>query len=97
MTLEEIIKLIDAGYTKEELMKLNEPAKEKHAEEKPAEEKPAPKQEEPTEKPDTQAAILAELQQMRKSINAMNIMNSGTTEQAETTDDILMKAMKGGR
>lgn len=92
MTLEEIIKLIDAGYTKEDIMKMSEPA-----EEKPAEEKPAPKQEDPTEKPDTQAMILAELQQMRKSINAMNIMNSGTTEQAETTDDILMKAMKGGR
>lgn len=92
MTLEEIIKLIDAGYTKEDIMKMSEPV-----EEKPAEEKPAPKQEDPMEKPDTQAAILAELQQMRKSINAMNIMNSGTTEQAETTDDILMKAMKGGR
>ncbi len=92
MTIEEIIKLIDAGYTKEDIMKMSEPA-----EEKPAEEKPSPKQEDPTEKPDTQAMILAELQQMRKSINAMNIMNSGTTEQAETTDDILMKAMKGGR
>lgn len=92
MTLEEIIKLIDAGYTKEDIMKMSEPA-----EEKPAEEKPAPIQEDPIEKPDTQAMILAELQQMRKSINAMNIMNSGTTEQAETTDDILMKAMKGGR
>lgn len=92
MKLEEIIKLIDAGYTKEDIMKMSE-----HAEEKPAEEKPAEKQEEPNEKPDTQAAILAELQQMRKSINAMNIMNSGKSEQAETTDDILMKAMKGGR
>lgn len=93
MTIEEIIKLIDAGYTKEEIMKLNEPVKEKPAEEKPAEEK----HEVPADKPDTQAAILAELQQMRKSINAINIMNSGSTEQAETTDDILMKAMKGGR
>lgn len=91
MKLEEIIKLIDAGYTKEDIMKMSEPAEEKPAEEKPAVEKPA------EEKPDTQAAILAELQQMRKSINAMNIMNSGTTEQAVTTDDILMKAMKGGR
>lgn len=95
MKLEEIIKLIDAGYTKEDIMKMSEPAEEKPAEEKPAEEKPAAKV--PADKPDTQAAILAELQQMRKSINAMNIMNSGTTEQAETTDDILMKAMKGGR
>lgn len=91
MKLEEIIKLIDAGYTKEDIMKMSEPAEEKPAEEKPAVDKPA------EDKPDTQAAILAELQQMRKSINAMNIMNSGTTEQAETTDDILMKAMKGGR
>lgn len=90
MKLEEIIKLIDAGYTKEDIMKMSEPA-----EEKPAEEKPEP--ELPADKPDTQAAILAELQQMRKSINAMNIMNSGKSEQAETTDDILMKAMKGGR
>ena len=80
MKLEEIIKLIDAGYTKEDIMKMSEPV-----EEKPAEEKPAP--EVPADKPDTQAAILAELQQMRKSINAMNIMNSGKSEQAETTDD----------
>ena len=94
MKLEEIIKLIDAGYTKEDIMKMSEPAKEKPAEEKPAD-KPVP--ELPADKPDTQAAILAELQQMRKSINAMNIMNSGKSEQAETTDDILMKAMKGGR
>lgn len=91
MKLEEIIKLIDAGYTKEDIMKMSEPAEEKPAEEKPAVEKPA------EDKPDTQAAILAELQQMRKSINAMNIMNSGKTEQEVTTDDILMKAMKGGR
>ena len=90
MKLEEIIKLIDAGYTKEDIMKMSEPVEEKPAEEKPAAEVPA-------DKPDTQAAILAELQQMRKSINAMNIMNSGKSEQAETTDDILMKAMKGGR
>lgn len=92
MKLEEIIKLIDAGYTKEDIMKMSETA-----EEKPVDEKPAVKQEDQNEKPDTQAAILAELQQMRKSINAINIMNSGKTEQAETTDDILMKAMKGGR
>ena len=92
MKVEDIIKLIDAGYTKEDIMKMNEP------EEKPAEPEPAAAPVNvPEEKPDTQAAILAELQQMRKSINAMNIMNSGTTEQAESTDDILMKAMKGGR
>lgn len=90
MKLEDIIKLIDAGYTKEDILAMNE--------EKPAEPEPAPAPVSvPEEKPDTQAAILAELQQMRKSINAMNIMNSGTTEQAETTDEILMKAMKGGR
>lgn len=92
MKVEDIIKLIDAGYTKEDIIKMNEP------EVKPAEPEPAAAPVTvPEEKPDTQAAILAELQQMRKSINAMNIMNSGTTEQAESTDDILMKAMKGGR
>ncbi len=91
MTFEDIIKLIDAGFTKEDILAMNKPAEE---------EKAAPEEKHNTvqeEKPDTQAAILQELQNMRKSINAMNIMNSGKSEQAETTDDILMRAMKGGR
>lgn len=95
MTLEEIIKLIDAGYTKEDIQKLQAPA----AEEKQPEPEPAPEPKPEEKKPDSEpvnAQMLQEMRDLKKAVYAMNIMNSEQPEQRETVDDILAKALKEG-
>lgn len=85
MKVSEIVKLIDAGYSKEEIEKLNEP--EPSA---PTPEQAVPEPE-PEEKPD---AVLVELQKLTKAVYAMNVMNSAQPDQI-SADDALMKLMKG--
>lgn len=87
MNVSEIVKLLDAGYTKEEIEKINAPAPEQTA---PAPEQAAPTPE-PEEKPD---AVLVELQKLTKAVYAMNVMNSSQPEQI-SADDALLKLMKG--
>ena len=84
MNLDQIFKLLDAGYTKEEIQQLSqqaaEPAKKEPVpEEKPEaepEKKPEPeKKAEPEEKPepfDTQP-FNAAIDEMTKAMNAMNV------------------------
>lgn len=98
MNVSEIIKLIDAGYTKADIEKMNQP-------EKPAEPKadaaadPAPAAPSPeagTEQPDAaavNAAMLQELKDLKKAVYAMNIMNSEQPAQ-KSVDDILAKSLK---
>ena len=100
MELEKIIKLIDAGYTKAEIEKMLTPAAEEtKPEAKPAdkpEEKPAEKPEE--KKPDSEpvnAQMLKELQDLKKAVYAMNIMNTEQPEQ-KSVDDILAASLKEG-
>jgi len=104
MNVEQIIKLIDAGYTKEDIEKMNQPA----AEPEPQEEKPEPakpeqakpEQAKPEEKkPESEPVnneMLQELRDLKKAVFAMNIMNSSQPSQAESVDDILAKALKEG-
>ena len=95
MTLDEIIKLIDAGYTKEDIQKLQAPA----AEEKQPEPEPAPEPKPEEKKPETEPVnnqMLQELRDLKKAVYAMNIMSSEQPEQRETVDDILAKALKEG-
>ena len=85
MNVEQIIKMIDAGYTKEEIEKMTQP-----------EPKQEPKQE-PEPKPQPKTAedpVLKELQDLKKAVYAMNIMQSSQPPKSESVDDILAKALK---
>ena len=100
MKVEEIIKLINAGYTKADIEKMQAPAAEEtKPEAKPAdkpEEKPAEKPEE--KKPESEpvnAQMLKELQDLKKAVYAMNIMNTEQPEQ-KSVDDILAASLKEG-
>ena len=97
MNVSEIIKLIDAGYTKADIEKMNQP-------EAPAEPQadtaadPAPATPSPAgaEQPDAaavNAAMLKELQDLKKAVYAMNIMQSEQPAE-KSVDDILAKSLK---
>lgn len=91
MNVEQIIKMIDAGYTKEEIEKMTQP--EPEPEPKTEQE---PKQE-PEPKPQPKTAedpVLKELQDLKKAVYAMNIMQSSQPPKSESVDDILAKALK---
>lgn len=82
MKYEEIIKLLDAGYSRDEILAMNEA---------PAEETTAPDQAE--DQPDM-ADVLKEMRDtfadMRKEFIAMNIMNSQQPPQVEkSSEDII--------
>ena len=101
MNIEQIIKLIDAGYTKGDIEKMNQPAAEPAPETKPEETKPEPAPETKPEEKKTESEpvnnqMLKELQDLKKAVYAMNIMNSSQPGQPESVDDILAKALKEG-
>lgn len=92
MKVEEVIKLIDAGYSKEEIDKMLQPEPEPKPDPKP-DPKPEPK---PDPKPKAEPEIdpvLKELQDLKKAVYAMNIMNSAQPEQ-KSVDDILAASLK---
>ena len=97
MNVEQIIKMIDAGYTKEEIEKMTQPEPEPKTEPEPEPEpKPEPKTEpkqEPKQEP-VNDPVLKELQDLKKAVYAMNIMQSSQPPKAENVDDILTKALK---
>lgn len=88
MKYEEIIKLLDAGYSRDEILAMKEepaPAPD------PAEPEPAP---EPDKAADTTAGIMEEVKgmfaEMKKELTAMNIMNSRQdSDEVRTGEDIL--------
>ena len=101
MNVEQIIKLLDAGYTKEDIEKMNQPAADPAPE--PEEKQPEPVQPEqvkPEEKkPESEPVnneMLQELRDLKKAVFAMNIMNSSQPDKQESVDDILAKALKEG-
>ena len=87
MKYEEIIKLLDAGYSRDEILAMKE-------EPAPA---PDPKEPEPTPAPepaDITAGIMEEVKgmfaEMKKELTAMNIMNSRQeSDEVRTGEDIL--------
>lgn len=94
MTFEQLMKLLDAGFTKAEIMALNgtqEPAPQPEPEPEPA---PAPQPEpEPQPEPapapqNDQAAILAKLEELNQTIIRSNI-NKSRQPETESVDDIL--------
>ena len=85
MNYNEIIKLLDAGYSREEILQMdvNEP-------------EPAPEPEpepEPAPEPVSTDSIMAEVKEMfaemRKELTAMNIMNSRLQDDHNEPEDIL--------
>lgn len=104
MNIEQIIKLIDAGYTKEDIEKMIQPAADQAPEAKQPEpaqpeqakpEQPKPEEKKPESEP-VNAQMLKELQDLKKAVYAMNIMQSSQPAQPESVDDILAKALKEG-
>lgn len=93
MNVEQIIKMIDAGYTKEEIEKMTQPEPEPKQEPKP---EPEPKTEPKTEPKPADDPVLKELQDLKKAVYAMNIMQSSQPPKSESVDDILAKALKEG-
>ncbi len=91
MKVNEVIKLLDAGYTREEIqaMEVEKPEETKPEETKPEETKP--EEVKPEEKPDP---VLAELQKLTKAVYAMNVMSSEQPKQ-KSADDALAELMKG--
>ena len=89
MKLEELMKLIDAGYTKDDIQQFIQPAAEPEPAPVPAAE-PAKTAVQETGTADS--AVLKELQELRKAVKAMTIV-SGAAEkpQEKTVDDILKK------
>lgn len=94
MTFDQLMKLLDAGFTKAEIMALNgtpAPAPQPEPEPEPA---PAPQPEpEPQPEPapapqNDQAAILAKLEELNQTIIRSNINNSRQPD-TESVDDIL--------
>lgn len=85
MNYNEIIKLLDAGYSREEILQMDskEPEPAPEPEPEPASE-PAP---------DPTAAIMTEVKdmfaEMRKELTAMNIMNSRLQDDHNEPEDIL--------
>lgn len=85
MNYNEIIKLLDAGYSREEILQMDAKEPEPAPESEP---EPAP---EPA--PDPAAAIMTEVKdmfaEMRKELTAMNIMNSRQQDDHNEPEDIL--------
>ena len=86
MKYEEIMKLLDAGYTKEEIIAMNDP--------QPAE----PQDPQPAEPQDPQIDISSAVNELKevfsdfkKELTAMNIMNSRIENPVESGEDVIAK------
>ena len=100
MTIEQIIKLSDIGFTAEEIKQLSNGGTDPAGDPKPAEPAGDPKPAEPVG--ETKAfseavnALMAEISGLKKTIQATNILNSNAgQEDPESVDTILKSFMKG--
>ena len=88
MKYEEIIKLLDAGYSRDEILAMKE-------EPAPAPDpEPTPDDPEPAPAPDPAADVMKEMKEMfaemKKELTAMNIMNSRQeSDEVRTGEDVL--------
>ena len=99
MTLDQIIKLLDAGYTKADIEAMQTPAQPEAAAEPEPQKDPEPAVMQEEKKPESEPVntqMLQELRDLKKAVYAMNIMNSSQPGQPESVDDILAKALKEG-
>lgn len=97
MKHEEIIKLLDAGYTKEEITEM---LKTDESGESPEEEKTpnSPEEETPVTTSESSKIITEALSEIKdifsdfkKELTAINILNSNIPQNTETTEDIIGK------
>ena len=100
MTIEQIIKLSDIGFTAEEIKQLSNGGTEPAGDPKPAEPAGDPKPVEPAgETKDFSEevnALMKEISGLKKTIQATNILNSNAgKEEPESVDTILQSFMKG--
>lgn len=100
MTIEQIIKLSDIGFTAEEIKQLSNGGTEPAGDPKPAEPAGDPKPAEPAAETaafsEAVNALMAEISGLKKTIQATNILNSNAgQEKPESVDTILKSFMKG--
>ena len=100
MTIEQIIKLSDIGFTAEEIKQLSNGSTEPAGDPKTADPAGDPKPVEPAgETKDFSEAVnalMAEISGLKKTIQATNILNSNAgQEKPESVDTILKSFMKG--
>ena len=90
MQYTEIIKLLDAGYTRDEIMNMKDPEPNDPKPDDPKPDDPKPDDPKPE---DTVNAALDELKSlfsdMKKEFTAMNIMNSRREDETKSGDDVL--------
>ena len=98
MTLDQIIKLLDAGYTKADIEAMQAPAQPEATAEPEPRKDPAPAEKPEEKKPESEPVynqMLQELRDLKKAVYGINIMKSEQPER-KSVDDILSEAMKGG-
>lgn len=100
MTIEQIIKLSDIGFTAEEIKQLSNGGTEPAGDPKPAEPAGDPKPAEPATETaafsEAVNALMKEISGLKKTIQATNILNSNAgQEKPESVDTILKSFMKG--
>lgn len=103
MQMKDILDLVNAGFTKEEILKITsteeKKPEEKKAEEKKPEEKPEEKkleEKKPEEKKeDNVDALKAQIDELTKAIQGLNIAQStGGKPEESTVDDTLFNLLK---
>ena len=91
MKYTEIIKLLDAGYSRDEILAMDEPEETKQEETKQEETKQEETKQEENNTPS--AEFMGELKElfsdMKKEFTAMNIMNSRRDNEVKTNEDII--------
>ena len=100
MTIEQIIKLSDIGFTAEEIKQLSnggtEPAGDPKTTEPAGDPKPAEPAGETAAFSEAVNALMKEISGLKKTIQATNILNSNAEqEKPESVDTILKSFMKG--
>ena len=95
MKYTEIIKLLDAGYTRDEILQMQDdpkPEDTKPEDTKPEDPKPEDPKPEDTKPEDPKADLMGEIKdmfaEMKKEFTAMNIMNSRREDQ-QADEDII--------
>lgn len=95
MTLNEILELCRAGFTKAEIMSMTKPAEQKPVEQKPVEQKPA--EQKPAQTIPGMEQLTNAVNSLIQTVQASNILNSNNPgAQTESADDILANLIKNG-
>lgn len=96
MTMNEILELCRAGFTKAEIMNMVKSEKPVEQEKKPAEQKPVEQEKKQPEIPGMEQLTNA-VNSLIQTMQASNILNSNNPgAQSESADDILANLIKNG-